>query len=202
MGRSNYIPHRPVVRTDKNITKIRAVFYALCAVKGRPSLNDCLHQGPNLLARTFDVMLRFCFNKIGVIADIEKAFLNIEISEEHRDFLRFLWFDVSSEDDYNFLVFRFAKVVFGVTSSPFLLNGTIRHHLNKYVAQNLQLIAKLLRDIYVDDVLSGVETVEEGLSFYCEVKKIMLKAGFNLRKWITNSQELENVFGQRGGCCE
>ena len=35
----HYLPHRPVLREDKETTKIRAVFDASCASDG-PSLND------------------------------------------------------------------------------------------------------------------------------------------------------------------
>ena len=90
-GLVHYLPHRPVVRNDKETTKIRAVFDASCASNG-PSLNDCLYSGPNLLSKIFDILLRFRFKFVGILADIKQAFLNIQISEEHRDFLCFLCF--------------------------------------------------------------------------------------------------------------
>ena len=98
-GQVHYLPHRPVIREDKETTKIRAVFDAPCALDG-PSLNDCLCSGPNLLLKIFDILLRFLFNFIAILADIKQAFLNAEISKEHRDFLRFLWYEnVNSESD-------------------------------------------------------------------------------------------------------
>ena len=48
----HYLSHRPVVRNDKETTKIRTVFDASCSVDG-PSLNQCLYSGPNLLAKFF-----------------------------------------------------------------------------------------------------------------------------------------------------
>ncbi|XP_066937038.1 uncharacterized protein [Clytia hemisphaerica] len=104
-GTVHYIPHRPVIREDKVTTKIRPVFDASCSVNG-VSLNDCLYPGPNLLAKIFDILLRFRMNKIGILADIKQAFLNICIHPDHRDFLRFLWKDPSSSDR-EVVVYRF-----------------------------------------------------------------------------------------------
>ncbi|XP_068690782.1 uncharacterized protein [Montipora foliosa] len=39
----------------------------------------------------FDILLRFREHEVALTADIEKAFLNIEIDPEHRDFVRSLW---------------------------------------------------------------------------------------------------------------
>jgi hypothetical protein len=121
-GQVHYLPHRPVCN-DKRTTKIRAVFDASCKVSG-PSLNECLYSGPNLIAKIFDILLRFRLNKIGVLADIKQAFLNVGIDAQHRDYLRFLWYDLQAEDE-QVVIYRFLRVVFGITSSPFLLNGTI-----------------------------------------------------------------------------
>ena len=85
-GSVHYLPPRPVVRQDKETTKIRAVFDAYCASDG-PSLNDCVYSGPNLLLKTFDILLRFGFNFIAILADSKQAFLNVQISKEHRDSL-------------------------------------------------------------------------------------------------------------------
>ena len=55
VDKAHYLSHRPVVRNDKETTKIRSVFDASCSVDG-PSLNQCLYSGPNLLAK----FLIFC----------------------------------------------------------------------------------------------------------------------------------------------
>jgi hypothetical protein len=88
VGQVHYLPHRPVICEDKETTKICAVFDASCKVNG-PSLNECLYSGPNLLARIFDILIRFRLNRIGILADIKQAFLNIAIPSEHRNYLRF-----------------------------------------------------------------------------------------------------------------
>ena len=59
---------------------------------------------------------------------------------------------------------RFARIVFGVSSSPFLLNATIRHHL-EHVGAEPTIIKKLMRAFYVDDV-SGASNEDEAFSLY------------------------------------
>ncbi|XP_057292161.1 uncharacterized protein LOC130614736 [Hydractinia symbiolongicarpus] len=116
---AHYLPHHPVVRQDKSTTKVRPVFDGSCAVH-KPSLNDILNSGPNLLAKVFDILLRFRTNYVALVADIQQAFLNIEIAEKDRNYLRFLWKENPTENDSKLIIYRFLRVVFGLTCSPFL----------------------------------------------------------------------------------
>lgn len=142
-GQVHYLPHRPVIRNDKQTTKIRAVFDASCKVSG-PSLNECLYSGPNLIVKIFVILLRLRLNKIGLLADIKQAFLNVGIATQHGDYLRFLWYDLQAEDAYEqVVIYRFLRVVFGITSSPFLLNGTVRHHLSKYLEKESGIVEQI-----------------------------------------------------------
>ena len=73
-------------------TRVRVV-YDSSAKSGKRgvSLNECLHVGPSLDPLLIYVWLRFRIYKITMVADIEKAFLNIEIDSDDRVCLRFLW---------------------------------------------------------------------------------------------------------------
>ena len=101
-------------------------------------------------------------------------------STEHTDFLRFFWYDFRNTEVEKIIVLRFLRVVFGLTNSPFLLNGTIRHHLLKYEKSHPVFLGRFLKDIYVGDSTSGAETVNEGKHFYVTAKSILSAAGLNL----------------------
>ena len=70
--------------------------------------------------------------------------------------------------------------MFGVSTSPFLLNATLSHHLQKYSFTHLVLVQRLLQSMYVDDVISGADTKDEAFFFYEQSKKIFHDAAFNL----------------------
>jgi hypothetical protein len=193
------LPHRAVVREEKESTKVRPVFDASSKSTG-PSLNDCLYAGPNLLCKIFDILLRFRTNKIALISDIKQAFLNIGVHADHTDFLRFLWFD--QKDSHDIIAYRFLRVVFGVTSSPFLLQGTIRHHCQKMVENGFisaDFVEDFLKNLYVDDSLNGGDTVISAFEFYKKAKWLTDAAGLSLRKWCSNSDELQKRIDQCEG---
>ena len=154
------------------------MFDASCAPDA-PSLNDCVYSGPNLLSKIFNILLRFRFNFIAILADSKHALLNVEISKEHKDFLRYE--NVNLESDAKLIAHKFLRVVFGVTSSLFLLNGTIRHPLSKYLYCDQKFAERLLEDLCVDDVTSGTKTIKQGKEFYEKVKLILSEAGFDLK---------------------
>ena len=120
-GNCHYIPHHPVIRKGKNLSKLRIVFDASARCEG-PSLNECLYEDPQLIALIFDVLVRFRRYCIALVSDTEKAFLQIGINKTDRDCLRFLWFDYVFSDSPKIVRSRFARVIFDVTSSSYLLN--------------------------------------------------------------------------------
>ena len=97
----------------------------------------------------------------------------IAMTEKDRDALRFLWVDDVSKPNPETIVLRFARVVFGVSSSPFLLNATIRHHLEKHAMIQPDLVSKLLRSTYVDDIVTGAESEEAAYELYKEYKELL-----------------------------
>jgi len=59
---------------------------------------------------------------LAILADIEKAFLQIGIQEHERDITRFLWFKDPNQPERvegNLSTFRFCRVPFGIICSPF-----------------------------------------------------------------------------------
>ena len=186
-GMVHYLPHRPVIRSGKETTKIRIVFAGSSKEKGGKSINDLLYAGPCLLSHIYDILIRFCFRKTGVIADIKQAFLNIEICEKDKNYLRFLYSD--PEDDTKIHVYSFNRVCFGITSSPFLLKASIKYHLNMLKQEEPKLAEKLMSDIYVDDLTSPIDSVEEGGIYYEFAKESMARVGLELHKWYSNSKE-------------
>ena len=188
-GKLHYLPHHAVVRTDKQTTKLRIVYDASAKMSG-PSLNECLHTGPKFEQSILDILLRFRLHKVALVGDVEKAFLMVSVAPEDRDVLRFLWVDSVDSPHAKIMEFRFTRVVFGVSSSPFLLNATIDHHIKKFQSVDQPFVEKFRRSMYVDDLTSGSFDVVSAYEFYIKSKSRLAEAGFNLRKFSTNSEEL------------
>lgn len=197
-NRTYFMPHRAVYRNDKDTTKIRVVFDASAHAPGLPSLNDVLLQGENLVPHLFQVLLNFRMGKIALIADIEKAFLQIEITERDRDSHSFLWYKESFKDisDLSEIVtYRMKRVTFGVNCSPFLLAATLKKHLQSQPDDLRNTSDILASSFYVDDLVVAVDEGQMAEQIYRQSKEIMVKAGMNLRKWNSNDVALRKMMG-------
>ncbi|GFX26893.1 integrase catalytic domain-containing protein [Trichonephila clavipes] len=177
----HYLPHRPVIKLDSATTKIRPVFDASAREKGKPSLNDCLYKGVNLIELIPDILDRFRIYPVGIVADIEKAFLMLSVAPKDRDYLRF-FFPCNEKQ----LVYRHCRVVFGVSSSPYLLNASIMHLLENCNSECKEIAQKLKSSIYVDNCATGVFSADEIEIFIEKTKLIMSEGCFNLRIFESN----------------
>ena len=178
------------MKKESNTTPIRVVYDCSAKVSSKSlSLNDCLYTGPSLVPDLAQVLLRFRCQKYVFILDIEKAFLMVQLHENDRDYTRFLWPKDPSDPESDFLIYRFRVVLFGATCSQFLLNATIRHHLNNLDEAN-EMIDDIKRGLYIDN-LQGTANQEDLLAYYWQVQKLFKKANLYLREWNTNSPRLE-----------
>ncbi|UYV83191.1 hypothetical protein LAZ67_23000125 [Cordylochernes scorpioides] len=165
---------------DNREIAIRPVFDASSKVYRSPSLNDCLEKGPNLIEMIPNLMLRFRNGKFGVVADIEKAFLQIEVNERDRDYLRFLWYSQNGEKTE---VFRHRRVVFGVNCSPFILGAVIEYHLSNVRPEQKPLAQRLQKSFYVDNLVTSVNSFEELQDLKLTATSIMENSRMELSRW-------------------
>ena len=193
--RVHYLPHHGVVRQDKATSKLRIVYDASARSTG-PSLNNCLYTGPKFGQSIFDILLRFRHQKVALVGDIEKAFLMVSVREKDRDSLRFLWTTDLNSEKLKLITYRFTRVVFGVSSSPFLLNATINHHLKTFREADPAFVEKFLSSIYVDDLVTGSYDIQSTHDFYLKARLRLAAAGFKLRKFVTNSKKLYDLIAE------
>ncbi|GFY41397.1 integrase catalytic domain-containing protein [Trichonephila inaurata madagascariensis] len=71
------------------------------------------------------------------------------------------------------------RVLFGVTSSQFLLNATIKHHLKRYVDKFPHTHKLLENNLYVDDVHIGEDNVDKALIVCLESYEIFKDASLD-----------------------
>ena len=166
------IPHHSITTLEKSTTKVRTVYDASAKTKkNMKSLNKCLHRGPVILEDVCGLPPRLKTKKIGIIADIEKTFLQVGLHQLDCDVTRFLWLkDINGKvTGDNIQIYRFPRLPFGILSSPFLLSATVELHLD---GTNTATAKQIKDDIYVDTLITGTSNDEEALQLYKEAKKI------------------------------
>ena len=133
--------------------------------------------------------------QVTVLADIEKAFLQICVHQDDIDALRILWYKNPFDRNRKVAVFRYLRVVLGFVCSSFLLNATIRYHLQRCLEKaqtekDKDILKSLIDSFYVDDFTLSIPTVEEAEGLISLSEKVIGEAGMRLRKWVTIRSEI------------
>ena len=147
-----------------------------------PSLNECLYKEPKFHQLPLDLLIRYRSYKVALNVDVEKAFLMNAVDEKDCDVLRFIWVDDVAKEEPELCVYRFTRVVFGVSSSPFLLNTTVKYHLEQSLVLNEATVKHRLRSTYVDDIISGADSDEEAFELYTQAQEICHRKFVPLKK--------------------
>ena len=121
----HYINHFPVFRTESATTKCRRVFDASLHKRGRSSLNDRMWKGSLMTPHILKVLLRMRLLRNLFTLDISKAFLRMVLKLSDRNYTCFFFRKNIDDPNSPIVIWRFCSVLFGATSSPFLLNCTI-----------------------------------------------------------------------------
>ena len=183
-----YMPHKPVIKENASTTKVRIVFDA--SARPHPtanSVNECMHTGPPLQPLLWDILIRARMSTHLLLADLQKAFLQVGLKEDDRDAFRFL-FDINGQVEH----LRFTRVPFGVESSPFMLGATLQHHFNLQPEEYQNTIESLKENTYVDSLMKTGSDIVDLEDFKREATEILEDAKFPVHKWESNVEELDN----------
>lgn len=193
-----YLPHHLVKKEKCGNTKWRIVFDGSSHEKHAPSLNDVLKMGPNLLPEILAVLIRFRLNEYAIVGDITQAFLQLTLHTKDRDLTRFLWYNTTDNKEpqtaREWVTYRFTRLPFGLTCSPFLLSATIRELAEEHKSQ-YPLAAPLIDgNTFMDDFAAGTSTENDLIMLYYELTSLMKRRKLPMSKWASNSQQLRKIW--------
>ena len=187
-GQVWYIPHHGVYHPKKP-EKIRVVFDCSVEFAGE-CLNRQLLQGPDLTNNLIGVLCRFRQEPVALTCDIEGMFHQVKVDVEHRNYLRFLWWEDGNFDSEP-LEYRMTVHLFGATSSPGCANFALKKTATDFEARFGSEAANFVKkNFYVNDGLKSVPTAEAAISLVKNTKALCQKGGFNLHKFISNHKKV------------
>jgi len=152
-------------------------------------MNDFHLAGPTIQQKIFNIPLRFRFFKVALCEDICKMYRCVGVSYPD-DFLQcVVWRESSTEE---LTVFKLNTVTYGTKPAAFLAIRAM-HQLSYDEEESFPIVAKMVRrDFYVDDLISGGDSVEEVREIRRQVKELLSRGHFPIRKWCsTESAALE-----------
>jgi len=174
-----YLPHHAVRNETSTTTKFRVVFDGSCKTSTGLSLNDVLMVGPTLQDDLFSVLTRFRTFKIALTADITKMYRQVLIEPTQTSLQRIFWRNSINE---SIKIFELVTVTYGTSAAPFLAIRSLRK-LAEENAERYPVASRIaLRDFYVDDLITGADTLQEALKLKTEITQLMQEGKFTLRK--------------------
>lgn len=184
-----YMPHHAVIKPSSTSTKCRVVFDASMKSSSGISLNNVLMVGPTVQSDLLSIMLRFRFHKIVMVADITKMYRQIEVDESDVHLQRILWRSSMQEDIKSY---ELTTVTYGTSSAPFLATRCLNQIAIEISESHPVESNIILKDFYVDDLMTGATTVEDALKIQVSLLELCKRYGFDLRKWCSNSEVVVN----------
>ena len=185
VGKMFYLPMHGVKKECSSTAKLRVVFDASTKSSTSISLNDTLMVGPTLYPNLTDVLIRFRSYPVAIAGDISKMYRAVQLTPGDRDLHRFLWQPnlTSAIQDY-----RMKHVTFGVASSPYLATQVLQQTAHDFGEEFTLAKPHIFSSFYVDDCLAGADSPENAIKLQQQLRYLLQKGGFDLRKWKSNSQ--------------
>ncbi|XP_075162915.1 uncharacterized protein LOC142235550 [Haematobia irritans] len=176
-----FLPHHYVHKEDSTTTKLRVVFDGSAKTTTGLSLNDTLHSGPTIQSKLFDILIRFRFFKIALSGDICKMYRCVYVTHPD-DYLQcILW---RNDPQNEIQIYILNTVTYGTKPAAFLaIRAMHQLSIDEEDSFPLEIVR---RDFYVDDLISGGNSVAEVYEIRKQVSHLLQKGNFQIRKWCSN----------------
>nr|XP_044249228.1 uncharacterized protein LOC108054643 [Drosophila takahashii] len=179
-----FIPHHCVHRPQSLSTKLRVVFDGSAKSTSGKSLNDLLLCGPTIQQDLITTVLAFRLHRFVLTGDITKMYRQFMIDPRDRLFQLILWRENPTDP---MKVYQLNTVTYGLSSAPFLAIRSLQYLASESRSEFPAGASVLCNDLYVDDLLTGADTVEELLEKKRQVVQILRKGNMSMSKFNSNS---------------
>ena len=161
----------------RRVSNARAKYKGVC-------LNDMLLTGHDLFANLLGINRRFRKKRYPLSGDIEALYMQVSVRPADRKLLRFLW----GETEPHF--FEDLRFVFGANCSPICANFALQTCAKDHFDEDSH-VKRIVRDhFYMDNLFVFIDTIQEAISFFHDLRLVLSRGGFNLTKWIGNFPEV------------
>lgn len=168
----HYLPHHPVLRTDKETMKLRVIYNV--SAKWKPTITERLSaNGTKIQSKNLGHSAQISFTFDRGDCRHQESLLDGRSSRKGQR-----WPSLSLGEGYswehdNYPSHTFHSSSFGACCSPYLFNSTIRHHLQQYQSSHPGVAKNLIESFYVDNVVLVAPSKEEAFKLYTESKSIL-----------------------------
>ncbi|XP_062708791.1 uncharacterized protein LOC134288317 [Aedes albopictus] len=164
--KSYYMAHHCIVRPESVTTKLRVVLDASCPTDTGVSLNDTLMVGPVVQDELYSIILRFRLPRFVIVADLQIMYRQALVSPSDRPLQRIL-FRLSPSDPLQ--TFELLTVTYGTAAAPYLATRWLQQLASDGESTHPKAAEVVSKDFYIDDLLTGVASEEEGVDLCREL---------------------------------
>ncbi|XP_066914563.1 uncharacterized protein [Clytia hemisphaerica] len=176
----NFIPWRAVWKSTSLSTPCRIVFDASFPTASGYSLNDCLAKGSNNLNKLQEVLLRWSTHRIGIHTDVCKMYNTIHLNPDHWCYQRYIWHpELDSSKTPMEKVIK--TLIYGIRSSGNQAERGLRQIAYLFQDQYPEVYRIVNEDVYVDDCLTGEESIKIAHQRADEFEYVIGHGGFRLK---------------------
>lgn len=184
-GPVRYVDHHEVFK-EGSTTPVRVVVNSSFKRGDEKSLNDILLKGPSLLKDIFEVLVRWRTYPVAFIGDIKKMYHTVRTYPLEGHVRRFLWrgFDQSRDPD----IYVFDRVTFGDRPAGCIVVTALHETAKMFESYNHEAALVILQDSYVDDIVSGAQSLEEAKALVKDIELISGYGDFSFKKFLFSGQ--------------
>ena len=113
----------------------------------------------------------------------------IKLTLSDRDYHRFIW---RRNRTKSLMDYRMTYLTFDVSASSFAANMAVKQNATDFTLQYPLATQKVYKASYVDDGLTGANSIPEAIHLQKQLQELFHKGGFVLRKWNNNEPEILN----------
>ena len=175
-----FIPWRLVFNENSVSTPCRLVMDASASPRGQPSINSLLVKGCNRMNKIVMIILRWFCWLYAFHSDISKMYNTIYLDPKHWRYQLYFW-----NDELKVGIAPVIKVVetviYGVRPSGNIAVCALRRTAELIKDDYPEAYDIIMKDIYVDDCLSGKDSEEERSVATNQFSSALIKANFKLK---------------------